>query len=254
MAADTIRIGSYNILVESDYTEKAKPSLRGMPWTTRCEALVGKILEMNVAIVCLQEVNQFDSLAEKMASVGYHGIMARRNNGEQEGCATFFKHQVVQPTAELSHFFNDGTGRMVQQVTFQVLGKKTAPFNVLNTHIAYDDKYRKGENDRAVEIALDLANKTQLPLFVCGDFNITAQDMPYVGKWNTSGFTDALAVSPNWHKPTFMHGEHPMRIDYIWHMNTPGAITADVYGDPRELHNPKEPSDHLRIVEEFPLL
>lgn len=277
------KVATWNILVDS-YKDVAKPSLKGMSWDIRSDMIVGRVQRMGADVVCFQEVDKFDSLAEKMETVGYWGVYAPRNNRQNEGCALFYNNreiEVIHPSDQKLHFFDDGTGRVIQQVTVKMKSAPgSKPITVLNTHIVnafsgidsnqivgnQEEKLGPSFAKRQAEIAL-LAQKSveaaqgDKPVIVCGDFNISASCPAFVADFTKNGFKDSLVGTENEHKPTVAFGgTHKQqgaqnvfkRIDFVLSKNLTGR-ESDVRGNPADLDTSKEASDHLAILARYVL-
>ncbi len=264
--ASDFKVCTWNTLVDS-WKDNAKPCLKGMSFETRADLIIGRVKRMECDVLCFQEVDQFDKLAEKMDKVGYWGVFAKRNNGQNEGCALFYNNKKIQILNDktLTHYFNDGTGRLIQQVTVKILSDNNSkPITFLNTHIENAHHYKNREEGFAkrteeVEMLVQKsveAAKEGNPVIVCGDFNIDAKFPVFLNGFTMHGFIDSLKDTPNAHKPTIAFSgafkeqetkDELKRIDYVFSKNIQ-RLTSEVRGDPANLNKPAEPSDHLPIL------
>jgi exonuclease III len=263
------KVASWNILIER-WKDHAKPCLKNVSWDERRELIVQRVRRIDCDVICFQEVDQFNSLAHRMDEIGYHGVFAARNNGENEGCALFFNKRKVEIINDglKTHFFNDGTGRLIQQVSVRFLtDPNSKPVTFLNTHIVNAHGYHdleEGFSKRTQEVNQLVAKAREVSdggnsVIVCGDFNIDANHRSLLNGFVESGFADSLQDSPNNYKPTVLFkGTHQKegetsaakRIDFIFSKNI-RCIESDVRGDPNNLNSKNEPSDHLPICSTY---
>jgi len=240
-----IKIVSYNILVPH-YAHVNKPVLKDVTWEDRRDQLVSRMVSLNPDVIGLQEVERFGSIAEKMWQKGYTGLYSGRNNGEEEGCAIFYKTDRFQEITHQPFFFNDGTGRLAFMASLKTKDGKSI-FNVLSTHIQYpmgNDKTEK-EIDATQKFASTLAS----PTIICGDFNVDP-DSKYLSPLYIAGFKDSHKNSK---KHSFDFSGNSSRIDFIFATPDINVISADVPGNTKDLSTLKEPSDHLPIIAELTL-
>ncbi len=242
-----ICIVSYNILVPH-WASQQKPCLANESWQSRCERLTSRMAEENPDIIALQEVERFQDVQKQMKRLGYQGIFSSRNNGEEEGCAIFYKKGRVKVRSNETLFFNDGTGRLAQKVTFK--NQQNQEFVLFNTHILYHSN-EELQNAEVKKVLNAVQNETK-PSIVCGDFNLTPQKMS-IQLLKNNGLVDTLEHEKE--GSFFMEGDDATgrRIDYIFTSENISVITSKVLGKAALLPSSKEPSDHLPIMAELEL-
>lgn len=243
-----VTIASYNILVDN-WAPNAKPALKGMRWEERVVSIVEKIQKANADIVCVQEVDKFDSLSKALSGKGYMGIYHKRNNYQSEGCAVFYRDKVFSDISNQPYFFNDGSGRMAMMVRLKPMGGKE--LQVLNTHL----HFLGGHSSKEKEMLLNMAAQSPGPTLICGDFNVPPKS-DLISQLADKGFVD---VHQKCSKPTFTQKnacgpdtiKDDERIDFICASKGIVVKSADVLGDVSDLTSAVEPSDHLPIVAEL---
>jgi endonuclease/exonuclease/phosphatase family metal-dependent hydrolase len=236
-----ISVVSYNILVPH-WAANEKPCLANEPWHVRCKRLVGRFSSESPDVVALQEVEQFKDIEREMKKQGYSGIFTSRNNGEEEGLAVFYKKAKLKVVSQKPLFFNDGSGRLVQKVTFK--NQLNQEFTLFNTHIRYspDENLQKVEIDVVQEAVVHEKN----PHVVCGDFTQTPQKGG-IQSLKSGGLVDSLEQQQE--GSFFMPGDdtNGRRIDYIFTSQNITLLSAKVLGEAIKLPTQEEPSDHLPI-------
>jgi exonuclease III len=258
------RVENYNMLVPH-WAEQEKPSLKALPWNQRKETLSQRMQRCQPDLICLQEVENFDEIQNCMQRTGYQGCFAKRNNGEQEGCAIFYnahKFDIVNSQVE---FFNDGTGRMVQCLDLQP--KDTAQcIHVLNSHAVWDKDSvnRRLSEIRKLQQIAEQKSQTGDPTIVCGDLNTARNEGNiFFEGFTQSGFIDTLHKAGNAWQNTFVEkdssgNKYFTTYDYIFAKNL-NLTGAAVDGDPNDLKadietgSLREPSDHLPMYADFSL-
>jgi exonuclease III len=274
-----IKIASYNILSHRSTEEKGS-CFYGVRPNLRTQFIAQRIGNMNPDIVCFQEVDQFSLLEKKMKKAGYSGIYAERNNVDEdkEGCAIFYKNStilVINSSGKADYhqqiidYYDDGTGRFVQQAKFMVLSLPgDLPITVLNTQLVNnepaDPKFsglsrQSYEMKMLVQIATNIANR-QIPVIICGDFNIPEdEEESFLHGLKHNGFVDAtpplyLMRTPNlpgfyWTKPTFknMKNNKYAKVDYIFSNNV-CRLRSFVMGNHEDLGTHREYSTHLPLM------
>jgi endonuclease/exonuclease/phosphatase family metal-dependent hydrolase len=242
----SVRVVSYNLLVDH-YASTAKPALASVPEDTRRPLLVDRIAKLDPDIVCLQEVENFDKLASLMHQKGYWGVFTRRNNGELEGCATFYKNRRFEiPTLTDATYFNDGTGRFLSRMVLQYKEHKLPPITVYNSHVDWG----KCSRTELSSIA-SIADQSTGSAVICGDFNVTPNETS-LQTIRERGFRDSLAARPDQYSFDYWNGKthYPNRIDYIFGRNL-DLRSAWTDGSAYKLPTTEEPSDHLPVCTDY---
>jgi exonuclease III len=166
-----------------------------MPWSVRKEKLAERMVQLDPDCICLQEVEKFQEIQECMERHGYRGIFSQRNNGQEEGCAIFYKHLTFDVIASGASYFNDGTGRMIQHA--EIRPKSGADsFHLLNTHTiwhtSFQDKRLKEIQD--LENLASLKSQNERPVIVCGDLNTARHEREVFQGFFENGFEDTLVT------------------------------------------------------------
>ncbi|CAM6095623.1 unnamed protein product [Calypogeia fissa] len=93
-----VRIVSYNILAQVyvksvNFPTSPRASLR---WKNRSEAVVSRLLSLDADLLCLQEVDEFDTFYKQaLRRAGYESIYIQRGNQKRDGCCIFFRDSKV---------------------------------------------------------------------------------------------------------------------------------------------------------------
>ncbi|CAA7411144.1 unnamed protein product [Spirodela intermedia] len=88
------RLVSYNILAQayvksSYFPHSPSPCLR---WKARSQAILTLLRSFEADLLCLQELDEFDSFYRKnMQSLGYSSIYIQRSGLKRDGCGIFYK-------------------------------------------------------------------------------------------------------------------------------------------------------------------
>ncbi len=258
------RIENYNMLVPH-WAEQEKPSLKMLPWNQRKEVLAQRMQRCQPDLICLQEVENFNDIQSCMQRAGYQGCFARRNNGEEEGCAIFYKAHKFDIVNSQIEFFNDGTGRMIQSVDLRPKNAANC-IHVLNSHAVWDSNSvdRRLSEVRKLQQIAQQKSQTGDPTIVCADLNTARNEGEvFFGGFTQSGFFDALNKAGNAWQNTFVEKDSSgnryfTTYDYIFAKNL-NLTGAAVDGDPNDLKTDiemgsvKEPSDHLPMYADFSL-
>ncbi len=95
-AGHDISVMSYNVLADA-YANKHRHELYTqipadcLSWQNRVELLAQEIVHWDPTIVCLQEVDHFADLEDKLSPHGYIGRFLQRTNDRPDGLAMFWK-------------------------------------------------------------------------------------------------------------------------------------------------------------------
>jgi len=163
-------------------------------WNYRKHNLLDEILYSNADILCLQEVQEehyYDWFNPRLKDNGYTGIYKKRSGDKQDGCATFFKHDLfILEKYHLIDFNHNKIPLMdrnnVAILTF--LKPRTKKINSLtsicvsNTHLLFNKKrgdiklaqlaHLFAEINKFSETPSQNSNSNEhMPVILCGDFN-----------------------------------------------------------------------------------
>ncbi|MCO5590468.1 hypothetical protein L7F22_044438 [Adiantum nelumboides] len=94
----SFRIVSYNVLAQSyvksaNFPHSPSPCLR---WKARSKALLERLLSFRADILCLQELDEFDSFFKgQLDSHGYSSIYVKRPGKKKDGCGIFYRRACI---------------------------------------------------------------------------------------------------------------------------------------------------------------
>jgi RNA exonuclease NGL2 len=205
---------SYNVLAQGminrSWYQSCSPSC--LRWNNRKVSLTKEIAQLDADIVCLQEVSNYDTFWEKtMRQLGYLGKMKIRPGGKQDGCAIFYKDYkfeeidyetinyddlcTISPNdiAELRRFnvamllalrFKDEINtKSTSEATSETASTEENPGIIIgNTHLFWNYRYSYARFRQAlmfVEKAVNFREKLNLPVILCGDWNLTPDSTIY---------------------------------------------------------------------------
>ncbi|EFJ20730.1 hypothetical protein SELMODRAFT_108336, partial [Selaginella moellendorffii] len=89
------RVVSYNILAQVVYVKSSlfphSPSLC-LKWKTRSEQVLSRLLSLDADLLCLQELDEFESFYKPLLeSKGYSSIYVQRSGKKRDGCGIIYK-------------------------------------------------------------------------------------------------------------------------------------------------------------------
>lgn len=256
-------VGSYNVLA-SAYIHRARyprtPAMVLAPdW--RVPALTQYISRLNADILCLQEV-EAEVLAALRARLGSHHYAdryARRNAGQPDGCATFFRQDFCRSIEQQIIVFADaseGEAETGNIALVTILAADRQRLGIINTHLTWDPPGTALEAQRAPRQARHLLIEYEKMAasadawIVAGDFNVTP-DSEIIAMMKRAGFQYAHSDYSGMNTCTF-NGDSKM-IDYLFY-------SSPLRCEPREitridgltvLPSAEQPSDHVAIVAGF---
>jgi len=251
-------------------------------WKTRRYRVLEEIIRYDPAIVCLEEVDQFEYLTENLSKVGYVGIFFPKPdspclyqpvNSGSDGCALFYKTNIVTLSQSDSVILHDGEkgNKQSNQVAiignFQLKSDSSKQFYVGVTHLKAKRGYQEVRKQQGQFISKYVADKyNDVPLVFCGDFNAEPTEPLYAVmkacKLNLSSAYTSLS-SDGATEPRYTtwkvrpNGEECHVIDYIWYTKLGLKVkrVLDVASEaeigPSRLPSHTYPSDHLSLVCDF---
>lgn len=189
LAAEDISVMSYNVLADA-YASKHRHELYTqipaacLSWQNRVELLAQEILHWFPTIVCLQEVDHFADLEDKLSLHGYVGRFLQRSNDRPDGLAMFWKAAVfgsAPVAAEEVMFAGHNLRDNVAQVyrlrmagTSDIAVEPPLEVVVSNIHVLFNPK-RGDIKLGQVRVLVDLIGKESgggtRPVIMCGDWN-----------------------------------------------------------------------------------
>jgi len=254
-------LATWNILatayIRRDYYPNTLPDVLDPRW--RVPALVKRARELDVDILCLQEVEaeSFAALEAGLSPLGYSGRLAMKAGRKPDGCAIFFRTATCRLIAEQRIVYTDGghgpnSGHIGQLAAFDVTGGR---LDLLNTHLKWDPpstpRDRQWGYRQAVQAlaALPETHSTGLQI-ICGDFNVTAASA-VIELLSAAGFHRTHHGGPGIY--TCNSSREPKLIDFICYRGPvcvrPSALPVIDGATP--LPSSDQPSDHLPLVARF---
>jgi mRNA deadenylase 3'-5' endonuclease subunit Ccr4 len=259
-------VASYNVLA-SAFIERARyprtPALV-LSSTWRVPALAQHISALAGDILCLQEVEAdiFAALKSRLSAHGHAGVYARKYGSSPDGCATFYRRDLLQPVGETVIRFADAgdtesdTGNIALITTFSTRGLR---LGIINTHLTWDPPGTARERQRGLRQARHLLLEYERNAafadawIIAGDLNVIPGS-EIVSLIEGSGFRYAHdgRPSPN----TFSLNGEAKQIDYLFH-------SPNLRSDPYETHavdertvlpSAEQPSDHVAVSARFDLI
>ncbi|KAK2452951.1 DNAse I superfamily protein [Trifolium repens] len=197
--SERFKVLSYNILADYLAMDHWRQLYYHIPsymlnWQWRKSKIIFELGLWSADIMCFQEVDRFDELAEDLKFKGYRGIWKMRTGNPVDGCAIFWRTSRFNLLYEESIEFNRfGLRDNVAQICVlefinqngslppSLTGSRKVV--VCNTHVLYNPN--RGEIKLGqVRILLDKAQAvSQLwnnsPVIICGDFNCTPKSPLY---------------------------------------------------------------------------
>jgi endonuclease/exonuclease/phosphatase family metal-dependent hydrolase len=220
-----IIIMQWNTLARSLCNQESFPMAdpNALDWSRRFALMMEQINTVNPDILCLQEVDQFETF--QSALPGYKGVFYKKQNvtnldgvnatkgaDTRHGGAVFLRSDIVVHDYEFFRLGNNST----QVAIWMEVEVRGATFAVICTHLK-----AKPENEairvRQCEVLLKALLWRPLPVVICGDFNdivgskpielmsktfISAYDQHHPKPFNTTSKKRETVVT--------------RAIDYIW--------------------------------------
>lgn len=278
---DVIRVMQWNLLAQGlsggadNFIACPKGALK---FETRKLRVLEEILRYRPDIVCLEEVDFYDYLFEKLSKQGYLGVFKEKVNSPclyqegsigPDGCAIFYNPVKVLMSKSDSIILHEN-GNQSNQVAiiaqFQTKTSAGTVFSVGTTHLKAKrgyDQNRKLQGEFITKYLED--NCSDAPVIFCGDFNAESKEPVYaVMKGCSLGLSSAYStLSADNSEPKYTtwkirpKGEECHTIDYIWYTKKGLKVKAvlnvasdDEIGKDR-LPSFRYPSDHLSLVCDF---
>jgi mRNA deadenylase 3'-5' endonuclease subunit Ccr4 len=259
----SLTVATYNVLA-SAYVQRARyPRVSAIvldpAW--RVPALAQHITSFDTDVLCLQEVESatLGALRSRLGPSRHAARYARKNGGSPEGCATFYRHDVLQLIDEIVIPFSDGgaaetaTGNVALITIFRAAARR---IGVVNTHLTWDPPGTARECRRGLrqilELLLEYKNvaASAEAWIIGGDFNVPP-DSEIVSLIEESGFRCAHHGRPVANTCSF-NGE-AKKIDYLFHSQNLQSYPYEVCPiDGRTiLPSAEQPSDHVAVIARF---
>ena len=200
----SFRFATWNVLATAYIRREFYPGTPAavLDARTRIPALVQRAIELEVDILCLQEVERevFDQLNGALRPLGYSGLLAMKGGRKPDGCATFYREDRCQLIQEHRLLYADGgdnpdSGHVAQVIAFRLSSLR---IDLVNTHLKWDPPETPRDRRwgyRQASLALSAlgewaGNGIQL---ICGDFNVT-DDSAVVRQFTSAGFRIGTAT------------------------------------------------------------
>ncbi|XP_046354073.1 nocturnin-like isoform X1 [Haliotis rufescens] len=282
-----VRIFQWNILAQAlsqgDDNFCLCP-IEALDWDNRHLHILEELLTYNASVLCLQEVDRFSFLEEKLKSVGYKGVFFPKPYSPcldcdisygPDGCAVFWKTDELdlldQENVVLQNLMGHATNQVSIICKFQTK-KGGKQFYVAVTHLKAKNGFSDVRYEQGHFLNATLESMTgNHPVIVCGDFNAEQTEKVYeVFKTSKVGLVSSYAQLSGdgseipfttWKVRGGITGKKELSrtIDYVWF--TPSKIglksvlmmpTVHEIGENR-LPSHTYPSDHLSLVCDFVL-
>ncbi|KAK7314548.1 hypothetical protein VNO77_33074 [Canavalia gladiata] len=202
---DKVVVVSYNILGVENASKHldlySNIPRRFLEWDRRKRLLVEEINNYNASILCFQEVDHFDDLADLFQNSGFKGVYKARTGEAQDGCAVFWKDKLFnllhQEDIEFQRF--DLRNNVAQlcvleanhdkpesdtcNLTTTAASTGNRRFVVGNIHVLFNPK-RGDIKLGQVRLLLDKAYRLSqewgnVPVIIAGDLNSVPQSAIY---------------------------------------------------------------------------
>ncbi|KAJ3659389.1 hypothetical protein Zmor_011079 [Zophobas morio] len=195
---------SYNVLAQDLldqhmylYASHKKESLK---WHNRWKNLMSEIRHFKPDILCLQEVQKshLETHFAVLEQLGYKGLYKQRTGARTDGCAIYYKHNVLQLVEYTTVEYNQPNVRILDRDNVAIIAKfspikfPTRKFVVATTHLLYNPRR---QDVRLAQIQLLLTEVDRIaynpesgyyvPVIVTGDLNSTPKSAVY--KFITEG-------------------------------------------------------------------
>lgn len=228
----------------------------------RTPALVRHLLALEADVLCLQEVEAdvFDALRAALEPFAYSGHIEFKGRSKPDGCATFFRTTVFDPSSSTRLEYHDDELGPGQHSGFlallTTLTHQRRRLGVANTHLRWDKsgtpKAKQIGHRQAVELIE--ACRTSSPAcdawIVCGDFN-RGPTSEVAATFRAAGFEFAHATRPQ--ARSAVTNRRASLIDHLFYSPALKANPIDPpsVSDRLLLPSRDQPSDHLPIASEF---
>ncbi|CAJ2674964.1 unnamed protein product [Trifolium pratense] len=284
--SERFKVLSYNILADylaMDHWRKLYyhiPSYM-LNWQWRKSKIIFELGLWSADIMCFQEVDRFDELAEDLKVKGYRGIWKMRTGNPVDGCAIFWRTSRFNLLYEESIEFNRfGLRDNVAQICVlefinqngslppSLTGSRKVV--VCNTHVLYNPN--RGEIKLGqVRILLDKARAvSQLwnnsPVIICGDFNCTPKsplynyiaeqklDLSGIDRAKLSGQASAVIRSPWKYGPKSSEKQFDNGSVQVTSAEGDKEITIEQNSSLSDMQNPDTESNSLETQNTRPVL
>ncbi len=234
-----------------------------LPWDVRGPRVLTLLedgLPQPPDVICLQEVDQHDDLAEALCARGYAAEFVPKEEG-RDGCSMFVRaatHALVA-TQTVRYREPDGTPHSQLALIAQLRNLADGGIiQVATTHL----KAKPGHEElrlRQVE-QLIAGLDASLPTIVTGDFNDVPGSLAHahVATHLRSAYADVLGAEPAWTTWKVRGDEETRRtIDYVWysepHFRALSCLDlpAEDRVQPERFPSWQYPSDHLSLAVQF---
>ncbi|MFT7806546.1 nocturnin-like [Arapaima gigas] len=249
-----------------------------LDWAERKYLILEEILTYRPDVLCLQEVDHyFDTFQPLLSSLGYHSMFypkpwspcldVESNNGP-DGCALFFRKERFELVDSVSlrlaaMMVKTNQVAIIQKLRCKRTGRLLC---VAVTHLKARSGWERLRSAQGSDLLYSLqhmAQGTQLPVLVCGDFNAEPSEDVYrhfaTSSLNLDSVCKLLSADRQSEPPYTTwkirpSGESCHTLDYIWYSQH--AFEVDAVLDfpseeqigPNRLPSYNYPSDHLSLI------
>ncbi|XP_015571733.2 carbon catabolite repressor protein 4 homolog 6 isoform X2 [Ricinus communis] len=169
-----------------------------LDWEWRMRSILFELRLWSADIMCFQEVDRFQDLADQLKPRGYSGIWKMRTGNAVDGCAIFWRTSRFKLLHEESIEFNKlGLRDNVAQICVLELMSNNCTSNtsalptssagsdkviMCNIHVLYNPKrgeIKLGQVRMLLDRAYAVSKMWNAPIVLCGDFNCTPKSPLY---------------------------------------------------------------------------
>lgn len=250
-----------------------------LSWENRQLRILEEIYRVSPTILCMQEVDCFSFLKDKLASLGYDGewvqkpfspCIEMKDNMGPDGCALFYlKDRLQMISAHPVNLKDNGreTNQTALVCKLKVKDDDHKAIFVAVAHLKAKSGFqnlRHQQGKHLLEYLLKHAGSE--PIIVCGDFNASPKEPVYADFTNSElGLRSVYkATSADQAEPKYTtwkirlgqdnkNTESCKTIDYIWirkNLKISAVLTIPEDADigPNRLPSFRYPSDHLALA------
>ncbi|KAK1403011.1 carbon catabolite repressor protein 4-like [Heracleum sosnowskyi] len=159
-----LRLVSFNILAQAYVKSSLFPHSPGpcLKWKARCQALLTVLRSFEADILCLQELDEYDTFYKgNVESNGYSSVYIQRSGTKRDGCGIFYRNNKLELVMEEKIEYNDLVNSIQEEdalsanmdkITIDDTNKDTASKEGLQPK---DTKDRGDPNDPRVRLKRD---------------------------------------------------------------------------------------------------
>ncbi|XP_041357535.1 nocturnin-like [Gigantopelta aegis] len=259
-----------------------------LDWENRHLHIAEEILTYNPTVLCLEEVDHYDFLAQTLQTVGYEGMwfpkpdspcLYTNNHNGPDGCALFWRTESIilknsdNVVLKDSSLFDTNQVSIIGRFEMKNISEGQKELYIAVTHLKSKRPYFKLRHEQGKWLVDYLSQLVgDIPIVICGDFNADPDEKVYEEFLSStmslkSAYTclSHSGTEPpytTWKVRGSPKGQQDIcrTLDYIWYSFKNLSVcsllkfpTAEELGDNR-LPSFQYPSDHLSLVCDFELI